>query len=672
MKKHLFLAGASLMSLVAAAAPLSPSAALDRALGDSPARIRASRASFSLASTRQFDGQNAVYLFTRDDKPGFIVVTADDAAQSLAGFSDADFADEHGNLAPGFEYWLDEIARQVNYAVSRDSSPRKGERPVRETIGPLLTTTWNQSYPYNLMCPAVNGQLSVTGCVATSTAQVMKYHNWPETGEGQNAYNWNGQTLSMDFSETTFEWDKMLDNYSYSGDDEDAQNAVALLMKACGYSVSMGYSPYASGASSMAIAPALANYFKYDKSLRYLSRDWYSLLEWEEIIYNSLVNYGPVIYNGQSYEGGHSFVCDGYAGDGYFHINWGWGGMSDGDFLLDVLDPYEHGIGGADSGFNFMQDAIVDIRPDYDGTSQPQPILVYDGSLNFSYVRDSKSIKLSGMAYNPGPCSIPADAMAGIEMIPSDCFGNSLGDPIYKMFAFDGELPPMYGFRDVEFPVEDIPMQSYKIRLVYSLDGEEVLSVVVPNGYSDAVYARLTRSSGRFYPYMTEIPEFIAEFGSDSFYSEDELTVAGTASNDMGFESDEMLYVVLIGESVNKPVATASLDYLELEAGESTEFDFSFKFEDLTDVTPGTYRIALARNEQGVFYQLLSDPVEITYAGLTGISNTWTDSVESAREYFTIDGIFVSRVEPAATATSLPAGVYIVRCGDKTSKVVVK
>ena len=35
--------------------------------------------------------------------------------------------------------------------------------------------------------------------------------------------------------------------------------------------------------------------------------------------------------------GGHAFVCDGYDGKGYYHINWGWGGDSDAYFLLLVL-----------------------------------------------------------------------------------------------------------------------------------------------------------------------------------------------------------------------------------------------------------------------------------------------------------------------------------------------
>lgn len=72
---------------------------------------------------------------------------------------------------------------------------------------------------------------------------------------------------------------------------------------------------------------------------------------------------GPLLYGGQSDTDGHAFVCDGYSGDGYFHFNWGWGGLSDGYFRLSALDPLMQGIGGSSSGFNFQQDIICDLRP---------------------------------------------------------------------------------------------------------------------------------------------------------------------------------------------------------------------------------------------------------------------------------------------------------------------
>lgn len=133
------------------------------------------------------------------------------------------------------------MGRQVAYAAEHPDNVRpRREQADREPIGPLCDTRWNQSYPYNKFCPTVDDRRSVTGCVATAMAQVMKYHNWPETGEGYNEYSWEGQTLSMDFSSQKFNWSQMLDEYLNVFDGtvmridatEEQQDAVALLMQA--------------------------------------------------------------------------------------------------------------------------------------------------------------------------------------------------------------------------------------------------------------------------------------------------------------------------------------------------------------------------------------------------------------------------------------------------------
>lgn len=71
----------------------------------------------------------------------------------------------------------------------------------------------------------------------------------------------------------------------------------------------------------------------------------------------------PLIYDGQSTkDGGHAFVCDGYDANGLFHINWGWGGSSNGYFQLSVLDDNGDGI-----GFSEGQGAILHIRSSESG-----------------------------------------------------------------------------------------------------------------------------------------------------------------------------------------------------------------------------------------------------------------------------------------------------------------
>jgi len=135
----------------------------------------------------------------------------------------------------------------------------------------------------------------------------------------------------------------------------------------------MGYGASASGAQSFKLVNAMVTYFKYSADAIYREREAYSTSAWTQMVYDNIRNVGPVIYDGRSIDGGHSFVCDGYDGNGYFHFNWGWGGMSDGYFLLDSLSPESQGIGGAEGGFNYSQGAVFNMRkpdgnvtPDYD------------------------------------------------------------------------------------------------------------------------------------------------------------------------------------------------------------------------------------------------------------------------------------------------------------------
>jgi len=169
-----------------------------------------------------------------------------------------------------------------------------------------------------------------------------------------------------------------------AGQDENG-NDVAFLMKSCGYASKMNYSPYGSGATTPDGVTALKTYFGYNPSLYAADRTYYGIDDWEALIYDNLAECGPVLYTGANFEGneGHAFVCDGYSSDGFFHFNWGWGGMCDGYFRLTALNPDAVGIGGGSGlGFNFYQDAILGIQPE--ATPARTPNLSQGGNLVLS------------------------------------------------------------------------------------------------------------------------------------------------------------------------------------------------------------------------------------------------------------------------------------------------
>ena len=379
MFKGVLLLAFAASSLNLGAAVLTPEQALARVNSQAPMKLKGKAlTSYKLSYTAVEDGQNAVYVFSQPaDGKGYFVLSADDCADAVLGYSDSGNFDAQ-NMPEPMVWWLGEYARQI--AAARNSNVLKAvERPERKPIEPMLKTTWNQDAPYNMMCPLINGQRSMTGCVATAMAQIVNYHQWPVQGVGSYQYFYNNSWISLDYSKITFDWANMLDSYADGAGNERQKTAVAQLMYACGVSVDMQYSPAESGAADLFVASGLVDHFNYDVNVRYAERDYFGLLDWEEFIYNQLTEYGPVQYSGSSSIGGHSFVCDGYSEDGYFHINWGWGGVSDAYFRLTALDPPTQGIGGSTDGFNFNQAIIGNISKPREGSEMYVNLMMDQG-----------------------------------------------------------------------------------------------------------------------------------------------------------------------------------------------------------------------------------------------------------------------------------------------------
>lgn len=367
----------------------------------------------------------ALYVFDRVPGTGFVIASADDEAYPLLGYSDEGTFDV-ADMPPQLSWWLNEYAREIS--ILRSTRPLRTASAVPdapeglEAIAPLVKSKWNQGEPYNKYCFEISADgtqtQSVTGCVATSMAQIMYYFKEPAEGHGEVSYqHGNSGTYEMNFGEQAFDWDAMLPTYS-TGDYTAAEaDAVAYLMKACGYSVKMDYSKGDAGANGANIASALVDYFGYDSNIEVQTRAFYTYSEWMKIIYDNLKNVGPLVYDGSALDGGHSFVCDGYDGNGYFHINWGWGGMSDGYYLLDALNPDEFGIGGAAGGYNLGQQVILNISPA--NAMDITPTLMQFGTAEGKLTDGRLSVSLKdtdtpGLQYiNPAPISVTL----GLEVV---------------------------------------------------------------------------------------------------------------------------------------------------------------------------------------------------------------------------------------------------------------
>lgn len=322
------------------------------------------------AKNLRSDKTNNAPYYAFNLEQGYVIVSGDDEMTELVGYAENGFFDAE-NVPPQMQLWLDGYAEYVAAVQSGKAKARKillSDSPS-VVVEPLVTTKWNQDAPFNNFAPEYtddnnNTQRCATGCAATAMAQIMKFHNWPEQGVGHYSYEHQSfGTISSNFSEHVYGWTNMIDRYN-NGEYSNVQaDAVALLMKDCGVSLNMNYGPV-SGASIYSYTPAFKNYFRY--SSRTVNRSGCETAEFTKIITDELQEGRPIIYCGTGEDGGHAFVVDGYDTNYFLHVNWGWGGYSDGYFDMNYMDPTGLGIGGGSGAFKWNQ-GIVLARPLKDG-----------------------------------------------------------------------------------------------------------------------------------------------------------------------------------------------------------------------------------------------------------------------------------------------------------------
>lgn len=663
MRISLLTLAVAAVVMTASATPLTPDEALGRALNSRQMRVAGKSQNFKLAKTGMGIDREALYVFSRTDGDGFVVAAADDCAPALLGYGDSKLCDQNGQMAPAFEEWLASLTRQIDFAAQNPvANPVFTlRREEKAPIEPLCKTLWGQDAPYNNLCPEKNGKRTVTGCVATAMSQVMKYHNWPEEGIGIISYVWEGKRYSVNFSDVTFDWNEMLDIYDDSSS-EKSQEAVANLMVHAAYSVSMDFALDGSGALSVDIAPALANYFKYDRSLQYLLRDYYTLPEWEDIIYNSLSEYGPVIYDAQAGLGGHSFVCDGYEGDGYFHFNWGWKGMSDGYFLLDALDPPRQGIGGANGGFNFMQDVIVGIRPDKTGDSKWSFIMYGQNTCKYSLDSSIGVISLRSTFKNYGPGTIP-QAKIGFEFKNLD---DPDMEPVYDVENF-GTLRIGIGANGLAMGIPQLPNGRYNVQPVYFSEDNGPYYVTYP------VYGRgtctLTVDNGKYSIETTgtELPEFIDGVYPQQININEPVSVKGKLVNPNDAPYLCYFSIAIIDNKQEDVLGYSAPAPIEIDPLATVDIDRESNLLLYSKLPDGNYYIAPVQLilPDGYMY-LLDDLQKVKVVNSNGINEVIDSEFGGTTDIYTLDGLKLKSTE------NIPAGIYIFKSGAKSHKVIVK
>ena len=302
------------------------------------------------ASTRA-DAAPSFYLFGKGDGEGFVVVAGDDALIPVLAYSEHGVAPRAESLSASMRWWfgyVDGVVGEVRRRVAGGERVVSREGDDVQNVGlnarVIETARWSQDAPYNLECPYDGSAQSVTGCAITATAIIMKYYNWPAAAVGYTepfVTPTKGISVEARDLNHSYDWDAMLMEYAKGEYSEEQGKAVATLMADLGYAYKADYG--AEGTAAMPSQEALFHNFGYSPATYIYIRDYYSVRYWEELMRTEIDALRPIYYVGYDENGfGHAFVIDGYADDGYFRVNWGWGGLGDGFFRLNDMTIGEY------------------------------------------------------------------------------------------------------------------------------------------------------------------------------------------------------------------------------------------------------------------------------------------------------------------------------------------
>lgn len=544
------------------------------------------------------------YIFNAGGDNGYVIVSGDDRVEPILGYVEEGTFDPD-NIPENMRSWLQQYADEINYIIDNNIQPvdpmlqrRNKVAGTRHSIPELLKSRWNQGHPYNITCPKYykgdgTQAYSASGCSATALAQVMNFHKFPARLKApipthSNNYKLDdGTTKTVNFPaiprNTPIDWDNMCDTYSWpDGHVANAQDsAVANLMFYCGQAIKMGWGA-SSGAVTSRSRDALVNYFGYDSRTYWGSRTSYSIDEWFNLLYDELESGYPILYSGQSSSGGHAFVIDGFDGENLFHVNWGWGGGSNGWFLISILNPGDNsGIGASSSsdGYSMSNGALFNLR--VPGTPKEDKYLsVSDVTLTSTSVK-AKLTNRTGSTGNFNAGIVMQEEDGSLKLVGNKLTLTSLpnGSSSTKNFLLKDKLPE----GTYKLSVATKPMKSENWKAEYDFINQYIVAVVDSTG-------EINMQMFKPIPVGESISiDTIVFPGTRIQKKEQEVKV--TFRNE-GKEYIKTIY--FFASQTQTKVYTESRSTVAIRVGETTEVSYFF-----TPDTIGTYNLWFCTDDKG-------------------------------------------------------------------------
>lgn len=579
------------------------------------------------------------YAFNDSRGRGFVLVAGDDCLKPVLGYSRTGSIDTD-NLPPAMKAWLDAVAESIAKAraegggIARTADSGDGTDPdaPTEVVEPLVKSKWNQTAPYYNNTPTKNGEQTLTGCVATAMAQVMNYYQWPEHGYGSVSYDtpqYDSKTMSIDFTQSAYDWANMLDEYTYRGAGtgqrpawNDAQGkAVAQLMADLGAAVHMQYGTNregGSGAYDFDIATAATYHFGYDVDMQ--SKNNYTIAQWTKLVEQSLDNGAPLVYCGvsqtdeMSQGAGHCFIVDGYDSDDYVHVNWGWAGAGDGYF-----DFYNFGTDGYSFTKQMMYARLTPNRSGKVTSAAQAPLCI---SSNYSKVyQDGKEMKDKLVTADADKLDADLDIMLYYKSW--DTFKGNIyldavpenGGQAKRLLTVNDAQPVNIKGRLQRFSITGSDIAGladgrYTLRISSQRTNNAVqgsgtsFDIPVCDAVSDAIYApMLIKQGGKAKVGLVNTHAPILSQTSELKFERTEYDITDVArftvsiKNDSDIDSDQPLYLKIVGsdgKAAYQPIAN-----IPLFAGDAGTLSKNVAIFGEGGFTEGTYQVSLVQAQDG-------------------------------------------------------------------------
>ena len=348
---------------------------------------------------------DTVVMYICNFEKGFIIVSADNTAYPVLGFSDEGIFSLN-DAPPAVELITNGYKEEILHAKRTRTTASEEIRSewwkyLRNTVDRsfyapthyLIQTKWAQTggylnssiLGYNYYCPKHATQYgdsckTLLGCGAVALAQILHYWACDVYPHG-TVYN-SHEGININLSNQSYEWYHMLSR--------KANIHNARLLADCAIAINSKFGCIDSGTSSRinTVASVLNNNWGFTSAHVESKGDeqvWIAKLK------SNLSQRYPIYYRGENNnpndKKAHAWVIDGYNNDNYFHCNFGWGGSNDGWYLLSAITP-------GSNNFNYIQLAILYFYPTsytntefinttiYSGTYSGHKVTIENSSVN--------------------------------------------------------------------------------------------------------------------------------------------------------------------------------------------------------------------------------------------------------------------------------------------------